>query len=134
QQLSAFLDMMMGYELLYREALDSGVTISPVEFAELKEELAEQLHQVKAALGVYPPAPGASAGSEELGHRAAERVDRYLNQLPNDWQRFARVPPLLADQLRERSRWAVYSRGIEQSLRRAAELRAAQDSGATTSR
>lgn len=128
QQLSAFLDMMMGYELLYREALDNNVKISPAEFAELREELAGRLNQVKAALGVYPPAPGDSAGREELRRRAAEKVDQYLTALPNDWQRFARVPPALADRLKERARWAVYPRGIRRSLRRAAELQAARDS------
>ena len=62
----------MGYELLYREALDHGVTVSSVEFADRKEELGGRLDQVKAALGVYPPAPGHSAGGEERRRRAAE--------------------------------------------------------------
>jgi len=116
RQLAAFLNMMMGYELLYREALDNHVDLSPEEFADLKAELTERLDQLEAALGVYPPAPGDSAGAEELQRRAAERVEQYLNALPGDWQRFARVPPLLADKLKEESRWAVYPRGIRRSV------------------
>ncbi len=133
-QLPRFLDLMMGYELLYREALDHGVDLSPSELAQLTDDLAGRLNQVKAALGVYPPAPGDSAGREELKRRVAERVDRYLDDLPNNWQRFVRVPPLLADKLKKRTNWAVYPRGIERTLRRAAELRAARDSLAATSR
>lgn len=126
--LSGFLDQMMGYELLYREALDHHVDLLPEEFSELREELAQQLNKVRAALGVYPPAPGDSTGSLALQRRAAGRVEQYLDALPGDWQRFARVPSLLADRLKEESRWAVYPRGIRRSVRRVAEVRALQDS------
>jgi len=127
EHLTPFLDMMMGYELLYREALDHGVTASPAEVAEMKKDLAGRLNQVQGALGVYPPAPGDSS-TEELRRRRAEAVDQYLSTLSSNWQRFARVPPLLADRLRRHARWAVYPRGIRRSVQRATELGAAADS------
>jgi hypothetical protein len=77
---------------------------------------------VQATLGVYPPAPGDSLTPRELARRAAQKIDAYFNALPNDWQRFARVPPTLADRLKRETRWGIYRRGIECSVRRAREL------------
>jgi hypothetical protein len=122
RSLSLFLDMMMGYELLYREALDHGVTTSPDELAELKRQLAGRLSQVQTTLGIFPPSPGDSLDRQELARRAAEKIDAYFNALPNDWQRFARVPPTLAVRLKQETRWGIYRRGIECSVRRAREL------------
>lgn len=128
QQLSGFLETMMGYELMYVEARRNDVALAPEEFLQLKRELSETLDQLKVALNVYPPTPGDSAGTEELERRAAERVTRYFRTLPGNGQRFARVPVLLAERLKRRSRWAIYRGGIERTLERAAEMRAAADS------
>ena len=127
QSLSLFLDMMMGYELLYREALDHGVTLTPAEYTALKADLAEQLGKVRDALGIHPPATG-DANTRELRRRAAEQVEQYLNALPEAWLRFARVPPLLTDRLKARARWALYRPGIARSVRLVAEPEAARDS------
>lgn len=134
RQLPRFLDLMMGYELLYREALDNGVDLSAPEVAQLTHDLAGRVNQVQSALNVHPPTPSDTAGREELMRRAAAQIDRYLDHLPSNWQRFVRVPPLLADRLKRRASWAVYPRGIERALRRAAELRAVRDSAATAPR
>jgi len=127
QQLSAFLNLMMGYELLYREALDHGVDITPGQFGDLKVRLTERLDRLKSALGVYPPGPGDSTSVAERERRAAEKVEQYFRTLGDDWRRFARVPPLLADRLRREARWAVYPRGVERSVNRANEMRASAD-------
>lgn len=125
--LARFLETMMGYELLYREALDHGVKLSPAEYTELKGELAKQIAQVTSALDVHPPAPGESAGEEERLRQAGDKVDQYLDALPGHWERFARVPPGLAERLKERAKWVVYSQGIERSVQLAAHMRAARE-------
>lgn len=125
QAVADFLVTMMRYELMYLEALRTGVTLSSDQLAELRDELAGRLDQVKAALQIYPPAPGDSGDAEERVRRAADQVDQYLANLTGNWERFARVPILLAERLKRASRWAVSARGLERCLRRARELRAA---------
>ncbi|MGH7530348.1 MAG: DUF1579 family protein [Gemmatimonadales bacterium] len=127
QQLPAFLRDMMGYELLYREAVDHGVTLTPAEFAELKATLARRLERVQTALHVYPPGAGDSGSAEERQHQAARRVDAYVMRLTGDWQGFASVPMLLAERLKRTSPWKTYPRQFERAVERAAELRAQQE-------
>ena len=125
RQLAEFLDAMTHYQLTYFEAVRNHVTLSPEEFLDLKDALARRLNDVKAAIAVYPPAPGDSSSVEERQRRASEKIEQFLL---GDWERFARVPAFLDDRLRRESRWAVYPRGIDRSLKRASELRAAGDS------
>jgi hypothetical protein len=123
QQLLAFLQTMMGYELLYVEALAHGVTVTPLEFAELKDDLARRLNRLEAALGVYPPAPGDLASAEQRMQHAAQRVDEYVGRLTGDWQGFAGVPMLLAERLKRTSSWAIHARRLERAVERAEQLR-----------
>jgi hypothetical protein len=128
RELAGFLRMMMGYELLYHEALNNGIWISPSEFAELKQELARRLDQVKVAVGVYPPAPGDSTSVAERERRAAERIDRFLETLRENWGRFARVPPLLTERLQDQWGGTVYPRGVARALGHALAQRPRGDS------
>lgn len=122
-RLSAFLQTMMGHELLYLEALDHNVSVTPPELAQLQDDLARRLNELKAALDVYPPAPGDSASTEERRDRASQRVDQYLRRLTGDWTGFAGMPILLAERLKRPSRWATYPRRLARVVERAAELR-----------
>lgn len=133
QQLLEFLHRMMGYELLYLEALRHGVTLTPLEFAELRDQLARRINALQKALDVYPPAPGDSASEEQRMQRAAQQVDRYVARLILDWEGFVAVPTSLAEQLKRRWRWAIHPRGLERALARAAALRR-QAAGRDTTR
>ncbi len=124
-QLIAFVEAMVHYELMYLEAREKNTGLSPRELATLRQELAERLEELKSVLGVYPPSP---ADPRPRSHRlalAAQQVNRFFF---GDWDNFERVPVFLAEKLKRKGKWTIHRRGIERTIRLAAQLRARSQS------
>jgi len=131
-QLAKFLRGLIRNHVLAIEASDAGYQLTPEDYATLKDALAQDLSQLRTALGLDSlPAPGKS--TEEQSVMAAAAVDAYLSALTNDLALLVPVPPFLAERLRDEAEWGISTEAVDRALIRGARLRYLMElSGETT--
>jgi hypothetical protein len=129
-KIAEYLKTLVRNEVLLKEANDQNVKLTAKDMSELKDQLSRNLSLLSAALQIDPASMQDSA-SRNPARRAsvvAEKVDKYLDDIANDRQRFMVVPQLLSVRLRAQANWEVVSAGVDRALQRATQLRASADS------
>jgi hypothetical protein len=117
--------------LLLRQADSAKITVSPDEWATMKQRYQTQLDTLKGEMGLDASDVTSSGVSEGDRDKVAQlKVDRYFDQLIAGKQRLRPLPSALATLLRDRLPYRVYDAGVGRSLEIATELKAKADTGA----
>jgi peptidyl-prolyl cis-trans isomerase D len=135
EQLTELARSLIRNEVLVKEAEEAGAELPEGRFAELKEQLRQEIDNVRQALRLDSAL--ADTGEGEARREAVEdAVEVYLLELMVTRQATAAVvPAFLADWLRAQSRWGVSSPAIDRAVELAQRTRMerrvpAPDSGA----
>ncbi|MFL5495135.1 MAG: peptidylprolyl isomerase [Gemmatimonadales bacterium] len=117
--------------LLLRQADSAKITVTPDEWAMMKQRYQTQLDTLKGEMGLDASDVTSSAVSEGDRDKVAElKVDRYFDQLIAGKQHLRPLPSALATLLRDRLPYRVYDAGVGRSVEIATELKAKADTGA----
>jgi hypothetical protein len=117
--------------LLLRQADSAKITVSPDEWATMKQRYQTQLDTLKGEMGLDSSDVTNSAVSEGERDKVAEfKVDRYFDQLIAGKQHLRPLPSALATLLRDRLPYRVYDAGVSRSVEIATELKSKADTGA----
>ncbi len=114
-------DSLMKNEIEGLETRSRGVTLSRRDLARLKRRVAGDVSEVATALGLDSLR---TKRGRERDRLAQTSVMQHLTQFTLERRDPVNVPPFLADQLREQSRWTISYRALDRALERAQELRA----------
>jgi hypothetical protein len=136
EQLQEMVRSLMRNELLLQEARVAGIDLTPIDMANLTEQVSRELALLRAAIGLLPDTV-ALLTHQPVSERqvAGQRfVLRYLGALGNNQRRFQQVPQFLGDRLRTLGSWEIVPAGIERALQHAQQLRTALDSVAPAQR
>ena len=110
--------------MLFAEATEAGVRLTPEEYASLRDAVAGEVATVRSALELDSADVGGSADPVKA------KVDAYFNVIINNLERLEPVPRFLADQLRSEAEARVYPAGVSRAYALAGARRAAVDSAA----
>jgi hypothetical protein len=117
--------------LLLRQADSAKITVSPDEWATMKQRYQTQLDTLRSEMGLDSSDVTSSGVSEGERDKVAQlKVDRYFDQLIAGKQRLRPLPSALATLLRDRLPYRIYDAGVGRSLEIATELKAKADTGA----
>ncbi len=122
EQLTKFLRGLMRNQVLATEAREAGYELTPEDYAMLRETMAQDVAQLRAALGV-DTLFRSGAPPEERSAVAAAAVDTYLSAITNDLALLVPVPPFLAERLRNEGEWGISDEAVGRALARGARLR-----------
>lgn len=112
-----------------QQAESAKVQLSDSEWTDVRAEYDSNLAILRALIGLNPVAMRDSATTAEGRERyAMARVNDYFDRVVNRQAQFAPIPPLLAQVLRERSKWSVDQSAVREAAQRAGTLRAIADS------
>jgi hypothetical protein len=124
-ELRQFLRSMAREAMLFGEASAAGVELDSAEYRVLRDALAADVVEVRAALGLDSATARASGADP-----ARVAVDAYLDRVVSDPERLVPVPRFLADQLRTEAKVRVYPEGVARAHALASSRRATLDSAA----
>lgn len=112
-----------------QQAESANVQLTDSEWAAVRVEYDSSLGMLRMLLQLDPTALRDSTTTAEGRARfVMSRVNDYFDRVVNRTAQFAPVPPLLAQVLRERSRWSIDEAALRQASQRATALRASADS------
>ncbi len=124
-----FTKQLITNELVLRQADSAKVTVDSAQLAEIHNRFGQIVANSWQTLGVAPTSLADSAKSERDREAvAANRIERYMDQLFLQQARFVDVSQPLQEVLREKYDWKVYPSGIERALQMATKERAKTDS------
>ena len=130
-QLVSFARQVTNSELLLRQADSAHVTLTPLEWQEIRQHYTTQIDSLKADMGIT----GADFADSTLaeGERvkvAGLKLDQYFDALLAGKTRLRPLPSTLASVLRARMPHRIYPAGLERGLQQAQALRTKTDSTA----
>lgn len=118
---------LMRRDVMYREALEAGITLPQELFVELRFRLRRNIRRVMENLGLDDVLRNTTSGRERR-----QAIDSLLDRLLEDVAQGRKVPvfipTFLSDQLRASMRWNVSWEALDRVVERAEVLRAAADS------
>jgi parvulin-like peptidyl-prolyl isomerase len=132
-QLVQLAQSLIAQQLLYEEADSAGIGLTPDLFGSLIDGFAAQLVQIRAAMRVHPDSLGGAEATRQERERIADLlVNAYLEAALKSQVPFVSIPPFFAEQLLEQGDWEVKASGVERSIERAADMRAAMPGDTAT--
>lgn len=128
-QLVSFARQVTNSELLLRQADSAKVTLTPVEWQEIRQHYTTQVDSLKADMGIT----GADFADSTLaeGERvkvAGLKLEQYFDALLAGKTRLRPLPSTLASVLRARMPHRLYEAGLQRGLEQARALRTKTDS------
>ncbi len=124
EQIMNFVHTLVRNNALLLEAEEAGITVTPEDFAALKDRLKRSNAILASIMGVSADSlVGVGGSPEELKRVAAVKVDNYLEAIATDQKRFIAMNPFLADYLRDQSSWRIVAAGLERTLEKAKRIR-----------
>ncbi len=132
-QLRELVQSLIQSEMLVLEARERGYGLQDEEYNQLKQRLAEQVEQVRAALDL-DVLLGTSTTPEMLRRMVQLNVARHLADVLGGERRLAMVPPFLAETLRQTSRWELSYAAVDRTVEQAKVSRQQMAQAATAIR
>ena len=138
EQLRDLVEALIRNEVLFHEADQRNIEITPDDFALVRQRYATRLDTLQQVMDL-DVLLGAGGPTAEMRQRLLElAVRNYLTQVMQRQRQMISVPPFLAEALRERHEWSVASAALERTVEatrtRRAELANAEASGAAQPR
>lgn len=128
-QIGQLVQRLVERDLALRQADSAKVQLTDSEWVAIRTEYDSSLTLLGAELSFTPAMLRDSATTKEGRERfMMARVNDYFDRLVGGQAQFFPVPPLLAQLLRERSRWSIDEAGVQRASERAVALRASADS------
>jgi hypothetical protein len=116
-------------DLALQQADSAKAQLTDSEWVEVRTEYDSSLALLGSELRFTPAMLRDSATTKEGRERfMMARVNDYFDRLVGGQAQFFPVPPLLAQLLRERTRWSIDEAGVQRASERAVALRASADS------
>lgn len=129
--LTRFAKILTQNVLLIRDADRNKITITPVEWASLKQRYESQLDTLKTEMDLQTAdVRDPSVSLAEREKVASLKVERYFDQLVAGKTRLRPLPSALATLLRERLPYAIHDAGVNRAVEIAQDLKAKADSAA----
>jgi parvulin-like peptidyl-prolyl isomerase len=129
--LTKFVKILTQNVLLIRDADRNKITITPVEWASLKQRYENQLDTLKTEMDLQTAEFGdSSISTAEREKVAGLKVERYFDQLVGGKTRLRPLPSALASLLRDRVSYAIHDAGVNRAVELATEMKAKADSAA----
>jgi peptidyl-prolyl cis-trans isomerase D len=129
--LNKFAKILTQNVLLIRDADRNKITISPVEWASLKQRYESQLDTLKTEMDLQSAdLRDSSISLAEREKVAGLKVERYFDQLVDGKTRLRPLPSALATLLRDRLPYAIHDAGVNRAIELATDLKAKADSAA----
>jgi hypothetical protein len=122
EQLTKFLRGLIRNKVLAIEASSAGYELTAEDYAMLEGTMAQDLAQLRSALGL-DSLLGSDGSVETRSAIAAAAVDAYLTALTNDLALLVPVPTFLAERLRNEAEWGISKEAVSRALIRGARLR-----------
>ena len=127
--LTKFAKILTQNVLLIRDADQNKITITPVEWAGLKQRYESQLDTLKTEMDLQSAdVRDSSISLAEREKVAGLKVGRYFDQLVAGKTRLRPLPSALATLLRDRFPYAVHDAGVNRAVELAEGLKAKADS------
>jgi hypothetical protein len=125
EQLDFFAEDLMLQEVQVREARALGLTLPDSTFQEMRRELGYDVRSIRQRLQIDSALAAAATDHARVAAMNAV-VDAFILDVAVNMTDVVVVPAFLASKLRSEHRWRVSSRGLDQVLALAEELRAAR--------
>jgi hypothetical protein len=128
-QIGQLVQRLAERDLVLQQAESAKVQLADSEWVEVRAEYDSTLSMLRTVLGIDAAMLRDSATTKENRERLLmARVNDYFDRLVAGEAQFFPVPPLLAQWLREHSRWSIDASGVQRASERATALRAGADS------
>ena len=129
--LNQFAKVLSQNLLLLREAEAAGITVTPLEWADLQRRYLTALDTLRADMQLGgPDITDASIPAAERERLAALKVEQYFDGLVEGKIRLRPLPSALATLLREQMPYRLHDAGINRAVEEAQTIRAKADSAA----
>jgi len=125
EQLEFFAEDLMLQEIQVREARALGLALPDSMFDEMRREFGYDVRSIRQRLQIDSALAAAPTDEARVAAMNAV-VDAFILDVAVNMTNVVVVPAFLASKLRSEYRWRVWSRGLDQALALAEELRAAR--------
>lgn len=128
-QIGALVQQMVVRTVALQQAESANVQVTTSEWAEIRMGYDSSLTILRTLLQLDSATVQDSASTADGRERLAmARVRGYFDRVVSGQAQFFPIPPLLAQVLREQSKWWVDPSGVRRAAERAVALRASADS------